>query len=105
MKFHRSRKNPDYEGRFTLEALTHISVIHFYIEARSPQAATRIVERIFAEAERIGDFSQIGHVGAAPGTYEWTVTALPYVIVHEVDSKSGQVIILGVFHGAQKRPN
>ena len=89
--------------RFTLEALTHIAGIHFYIETRSRQAATRIVARIFAEAERIGDFPQIGHVGLAPGTYELIVPRLPYVIVHELDLKSGQVIILGVFHAARNR--
>jgi toxin ParE1/3/4 len=89
--------------RFTLEALTHIAGIHFYIDARSPQAATRIVARIFAEAERIGDFPQIGHVGVVAGTHEWTVTDLPYVIVHELDTEKNVVIILGIFHGTQDR--
>jgi toxin ParE1/3/4 len=89
--------------RFSLEALSHIAGIHFYIETRSRQAAQRIVARIFAEADRLGDFPQIGHIGAVPGTYEWTVTDLPYVIVHELDSKNGELVILGVFHGAEKR--
>jgi toxin ParE1/3/4 len=89
--------------RFTLEALDHIAGIHFYIETRSRRAATRIVARIFAEAERIGDFPQIGRVGVVPGTHEWTVTGLPYVIVHELDSEQDQVVVLGVFHGAQHR--
>jgi toxin ParE1/3/4 len=89
--------------RFTLEALNHIAGIHFYIETRNPQAAARIVARIFAEAERIGEFPQIGHVGVLAGTYEWTVTELPYVIVHEFDADSSQIIILGVFHGARDR--
>ena len=89
--------------RFTLEALNHIAAIHFYIEFRSPQAAARIAARIFSEAQRIGQFPQIGHVGSVPGTYEWTVTDLPYVIVHEIDTENQQVIVLGVFHGAQYR--
>lgn len=89
--------------RFTLEALEHIDGIHFYIQTRSPQAATRIVGRIFAEAERLSDFPEIGHVGVVSGTYEWTVTGLPYVVVHEVDPMNGQVVVLGVFHGAQDR--
>lgn len=89
--------------RFTLEALTHIDGIHFYIKERSAAAAKRIVARIFAEADRLGEFPELGHVGVVPGTYEWTVSGLPYVIVHEVNAKKDEVIVLGVFHGAQNR--
>ena len=88
---------------FTLEALNHIAGIHFFIQRLSPEAAMRIVARIFAEAERIGKFPQIGHAGAVSGTHEWTVTDLPYVIVHELDTDKSQVVIIGVFHGAQNR--
>jgi plasmid stabilization system protein ParE len=63
--------------RFTLEALTHIAGIRFYIEQRSPQAAIHIAERIFAEADRLG--------------------------VHELDEDSDEVIVVGVFHGSQAR--
>jgi toxin ParE1/3/4 len=38
-----------------------------------------------------------------PGTYEWTVPGLPYIIVHEVDDDSNAIVIIGVFHGAQDR--
>ena len=89
--------------RFTLEALTHIAGIHFYIQSRSSQAATRIVARIFVAAERIGQHPRIGHAGAVAGTYEWTVTNLPYVIVYEVDLNKIPVVVIGVFHGAQNR--
>ena len=89
--------------RFTLEALTHIDGIHFYIEGRSSAAARRIVARIFARADRLGKFPELGHVGVIPGTYEWTIPGLPYIIVHEVDADEGQVVILGVFHGASVR--
>jgi toxin ParE1/3/4 len=101
-----SRKRPAYEHmkvRFTLEALSHIAGIHFYIESKSRLAATRIVERIFAEASRLGEFPQLGHAGAVSGTYEWTVSGLPYIIVHELDADEDEVIVLGVFHGARRR--
>jgi hypothetical protein len=32
------------------------------------------------------------------------VTGLPYVIVHELDDAAGEVVILGIYHGAQLRP-
>lgn len=89
--------------RFTPEALTHIAGIHFYIESRSPLAAARIAAHIYSEAERIGEFPQIGHAGVVTGTQEWTVPGFPYVIVYEVDPDNDEVKTLGVFHGAQKR--
>jgi hypothetical protein len=39
----------------------------------------------------------------ARGPYEWTVPRLPYIIVHELDEDSDEVIVVGVFHGAQAR--
>jgi plasmid stabilization system protein ParE len=56
-----------------------------------------------AAAERLGDFPHIGHAGLAPGTYEWPVTGLPYILVHEVYEEDKEVVILAVFHGAQDR--
>jgi len=45
----------------------------------------------------------MGHVGRSPGTYEWVVVGLPYIIVYEIDEVAGEVAIIGVFHGAQDR--
>jgi toxin ParE1/3/4 len=89
--------------RFTLEALTHIAGIRTYVERRSPRAANNIVERIFAEAYRLGEFSGLGRIGIVPGTHEWTVPRLPYIIVHELHDDREEVVVLGVFHGAQAR--
>jgi toxin ParE1/3/4 len=88
---------------FTLEALTSIAGIRFYIEGRSPRAASHIIERIFAEADRLGEFPQLGHVGMVPGTYEWPVPRLPHIIVHELNDSTSEVIVLGILHGAQVR--
>ena len=38
-----------------------------------------------------------------PGTIEWIVKGLPYVIVHEIDPDREEVLILGIYHGAQDR--
>jgi len=45
----------------------------------------------------------MGHVGRVPGTFEWVVPRLPYIVVYEVDQAEGQVIVTAVFHGAQDR--
>lgn len=89
--------------RFTLGALSHIDAIGFYLGHRSPTAAAHIVGRIFADCDRLAEFPHLGHVGAVRDTLEWTGAGLPYVVVHEVDQSEGEVIILGVFHGAQQR--
>jgi toxin ParE1/3/4 len=89
--------------RFTLEALTHIDAIGFYLSHRSTAAAAHIVSRIFADCDRLAEFPHLGHAGAARDTFEWTVAGLPYIVVHEVNRNEGEVIILGVFHGAQQR--
>jgi plasmid stabilization system protein ParE len=91
------------KARFTIEALRHIAAIHSYIETRSPIAAAHIEARIFADADRLADFPYIGHVGVVPRTYEWIVQGLPYIIVHEIDERNEEIIVLGIFHGAQQR--
>jgi toxin ParE1/3/4 len=90
--------------RYTIDALLHIAAIHAYINERNPVAATRVIARIRAAADRLGDTPQIGHGGAAPETREWVVVGLPYVIVHELNISDDEVVVLGIYHGAQLRP-
>ena len=89
--------------RYTLEALAHLDAIHSYIEPRNPNAAQRVIARIRAAADRLGEFPNIGHQGLVAGTCEWSVKGLPYVIVHELNFEANEVVVLGVFHGAQDR--
>jgi toxin ParE1/3/4 len=91
--------------RYTLEAVGHLDAIYAYIEARNPEAARRVIARIRAAAEQLGKFPHIGHLGLVAGTHEWVVKGLPYVIVHELHDRGDEVVVLGVFHGAQDREN
>lgn len=59
--------------------------------------------RIRYAADRLGLWPYTGHVGRAPGTYEWAVVGLPYIIVYEVDDAANEVAIIGIFDGAQDR--
>jgi plasmid stabilization system protein ParE len=90
--------------RYTVDALLHIAAIHAYINERNPMAATRVIARIHAAAERLGENLRMGHAGAAPGTREWVVRGLPYVVVHELNEADDEIVILGIYHGAQLRP-
>ncbi len=91
--------------RYTLEALGHMDVIYAYIEARNPEAARRVIQRIRAAADRLSEFPHIGHAGLVAGTSEWAVRGLPYIIVHEPHVEADELVVLGVFHGAQDREN
>jgi plasmid stabilization system protein ParE len=90
--------------RYTIDALFQIAAIHTFIRERNAVAATRVVTHIRAAAERLGEFPEIGRMGAIAGTHEWVVQGLPYIIVHEVRSEDDEVVILAVYHGAQLRP-
>jgi toxin ParE1/3/4 len=90
--------------RFTAEAREHIAAIYSYIRDRNPVAATQVVGRIRAAAERLTEFPRIGHVGRVPGTHEWAVRGLPYIIVYQTDGTDpDEVLVLAVFHAAQDR--
>jgi len=88
--------------RFTPEALAHIAAHRSYVATRSGGAAQRVVERIFAETDRLAALPRLGHPGQVPGTRERVIPGLPYVIVYEFGD-SDQLIVLAVFHGAQDR--
>jgi plasmid stabilization system protein ParE len=90
--------------RYTIDALLHVGAIHAFIHERNPVAATRVIARVRAAAERLGEHPRIGHAGTAPGTYEWVVAGLPYVIVYAANTAEREIIVLGVYHGAQMRP-
>ena len=90
--------------RFTTEAREHIAAIYNYIRDRSPAAATQVAARIRLATERLAEFPRMGHAGRVAGTYEWVVGGLPYIIVYQTGvSDPDEVLILGVFHGAQDR--
>jgi len=77
--------------------------IYAWIAKDRPRSADSVIDRILESAERLGRFPYMGHVGRAPGTYEWVVTGLPYIVVYTVNADDGEVAVIAVFHGAQDR--
>ena len=77
--------------------------IHAWIARDRPRSADSVIERILESVGQLGRFPYMGHVGRAPGTYEWVVTGLPYIVVYEVDSDHSELKIAAVFHAAQHR--
>jgi len=65
--------------------------------------ATEVAARIRHAAEHLGVWPYSGHSGRVPGTHEWAIVGLPYVIVYEIDEPADEIAIVAVFHGAQDR--
>lgn len=77
--------------------------IHKWIAKDRPRAAGSVIDRILESAEKLGQLPYMGHIGRAPGTYEWVVTGLPYIVVFKIDNDHNEVQITAIFHGAQDR--
>ena len=90
--------------RFSSEARIQLLQIHRHIAEHNPHAATSVIERIRLAAELLRDFPRLGREGREPGTREWVVRGLPYIIVYEIDvSDTDELLVLAVFHGAKNR--
>ncbi|MCK6453982.1 MAG: type II toxin-antitoxin system RelE/ParE family toxin [Alphaproteobacteria bacterium] len=70
-----------------------------YIALDNPAAAEQVFRTIVATTERLREFPEMGRPGRLPGTREFPVASLPYVVVYEVHDDA--VMILAVFHGAR----
>lgn len=74
-----------------------------WIAKDDPAAATRVIDRIFADIERLAHFPLIGRPGRVAETYEWVVVGLPYIVVYLLDEHRDTLLVMGVFHVAQSR--
>jgi toxin ParE1/3/4 len=74
-----------------------------WIAKDRPTSAHATVARILDSTERLAHFPHLGHDGQRPGTSEWAIPGLPYVVVYRVDIDNDFVDVIAVFHGAQNR--
>jgi toxin ParE1/3/4 len=73
--------------------------IQVYIAEDNPTAANRVGFKIRTAFETLCNFPHMGRVGLEPGTREWPVRGLPYVVIYE--TANDELIIAGVFHSAR----
>lgn len=73
-----------------------------YIAAENPDAAEKVADKIDATAQNLADYAT-GHPGRVSGTYEKSVTGLPYIIAYSImtDGTEEKVAILRVIHTAR----
>ncbi len=90
-------------ARYSLRAQAHLFNIQSYLSTRNPRAAQRVAARIRETTENLASVPEMDAGGVVAGTREMVVRGLPYVIVYEVRRQDDDVIVLGIFHGAQRR--
>ncbi|MGO8152664.1 type II toxin-antitoxin system RelE/ParE family toxin [Rhizobium leguminosarum] len=76
-----------------------------YIAKDNPDAAERVVDAIEDAGKKLGEFAT-GRPGRITGTYEKSLTRLPYIISYELRSIAGResVVISRVIHTARDWP-
>ena len=86
------------------EALDDLVDLHEYILTDKPSAADKVVDTIVDFTEKqLGVFPQSGHQGRVTGTFELSVSRLPYIIPYRITARS--VEILRVYHTARRWPD
>lgn len=71
-----------------------------HIAADDPDAAERVLTAIETTGDKLADFAT-GHPGRVSGTYEKTVSHLPYIITYALSGDDRAVSILRVIHAAR----
>ncbi|MGJ4893056.1 type II toxin-antitoxin system RelE/ParE family toxin [Bradyrhizobium sp. HKCCYLRH3099] len=74
---------------FDDQAIADIEGIFSWISQDSPAAAKAVVDRLLGSIELLISFPSMGRLGRDPGTFEWVVPRLPYLVVYEFDRHAG----------------
>jgi|SRR5580700_448461 plasmid stabilization system protein ParE len=85
------------------EALDDLRSIRAWIAKDNPRVADELITRIFDKIENLltPELTYMGRPGLDPGTHE--LIEYPYIIVYEVHENRGEIVVLAIVHGAQKR--
>ena len=84
-------------------AFADLERIAAWIAHDQPVAAARVIDLILENIERLARFPLMGHAGRVEGTLEWVVPSLPYIVVYTADEHQDELVVIGIFHGAQDR--
>ena len=71
-----------------------------YIASEDPEAAELVVDAIASAGDNLADFAT-GHPGRVSGTYEKSVSGLPYIIAYSLTDGGKAVSILRVIHSSR----
>lgn len=88
--------------RWSEDALRDLTEQISYIRNHNPSAALRVAEAVDASAGRLGEFAT-GRPGRVAGTYEKSVSGMPYIIAYTIAMIEGaeNVFVLRVIHSSR----
>ena len=87
---------------WTPRAATDLNDIVDYISGDNPEAAIRVGDKIRNQTAKLAIPSDIGKIGAVPGTRELVIHPWSYIVVYRIDGDT--IRIIRVRHGAQLWP-
>jgi plasmid stabilization system protein ParE len=87
---------------WTHEAERWLRKIHDYIARDKPEAAFNVVQSIFKRAQILSQFPQLGHTYISASGREVRILLWGHYRIVYTQVPSGDVHILGVFHGAME---
>jgi toxin ParE1/3/4 len=94
---------PKVKVVWTEKATAHLHAAYDYWAAeKSPQAADKMLERIFSAVEMLERHPGAGRTGRIAGTRELLILPTPFVVAYRLQKDAIQ--ILALLHGARKWP-
>jgi plasmid stabilization system protein ParE len=86
--------------RFTLPASRQLDAILAYIEARSPQGAGNLLDRIDEALALVAEQPRIGRATNRPGFRRIVITPHPYVIIYR--ASSAEIVVHSIRHTSRR---
>lgn len=88
---------------WTEQATRQLDQAHDYIAlSNSEEVADRITLKIVSSVQQLATFPMSGRAGRVPGTREMVVANTPFLVAYAIHKDD--IVILAVYHGAQRRP-
>jgi toxin ParE1/3/4 len=87
--------------RWLRESISDLTKIRAYIGRDNVGAAEHVRLQIVEATRQLEHLPRLGHPGRRARTRELGVPRLPYIIAYRIDRD--ELVILGIFHGAQER--
>ena len=85
--------------RYTRPALADLEEILAYVEARSPQGARRVLQRIESLVQLLPERPWLGRSTDDPTIRRLAVPPFPYLVFYE--TVGGEIMIHAIRHGAR----